>query len=169
MGTIKQHFEPEVFSYRTGTAGPQYSIATGSNFPVTGLYFDASTEETAYLKTRAINFGATVTSVTVLLSWYANVSTGDVIWGLSFAALTPNSDTQDIETKAFATEQTVTDSHLGTVNKRTHDISLAVTNLDSLAADDIWIIRLARKASAGGDTIAADCALTMCDISYADT
>jgi hypothetical protein len=169
VSTVKQHFEPEAGQFRSGTVGPQYYRADGTNFPVTGFYFDASTEETVYFRSRAFNFGASNTSITVLISWYADTaSSGDVIWGVSFAAITPNTDTQDIETKAFATEVTVTDSHLGTVGQRAHDISVANSNIDSAGPDDILIMRVARKASAGGDTMTGDAILTMIDISYSD-
>jgi hypothetical protein len=57
MGTVKQHFEPEAFVYRTGTAFPPYVNTAGTNFPVTGLAFDATTQQYAFVKCRALNYG----------------------------------------------------------------------------------------------------------------
>lgn len=168
MATIKQHFEAEAFQFRSGTAFPQYTKAEGTNAPVTGLAFDAATEEAAFLRTRASSYGSG--NWTLSFDWYADTaSSGDVVWGASVAAITPNTDTQDVETKAFATETTVTDSHLGTTGQRAHTISMTVSNLDSVAADDEVYLKVVRKAAAAGDTMTGDAILTMLDVSYSDT
>lgn len=169
MATIKQHFESDAFMYRSATAFPQLVRADGTNYPVSGLAYDASAEEASFVRFRASNYGSG--NLTALINWYAATATsGDIVWGISLAAITPNTDTQDMETKAFATEQTVTDSHLGTTGKRSHDApALTISNLDSLAADDIVELKVVRKAAAAGDTMTGDGILTMLDISYSDT
>jgi hypothetical protein len=168
MATIKQHFDADVVQFRSATAFPQYVKADGTNGPVTGLAYDASTEEVAFIRTRATNYGSG--NWTVLFSWYADTATsGGVSWGVSVAAITPNTDTQDVETKAFATETVVSDTHLGTVGQRAHDVAATVSNLDSVAADDWVLLKIARKPSDAGDTMAGDAILTMVDVSYSDT
>lgn len=168
MATIKQHFDTDVMVFRSATAFPQTLKTDGTNAPITGLAYDAATEEAAFLRTRAVNYGTG--NWTVTLNWYADTATsGDVIWGVSIAAITPNTDTQDVETKAFATETTVTDTHLGTTGQRSHDVVMTISNLDSVAADDVVLVKVARKAAAGGDTMSGDAILTMVDVSYSDT
>jgi hypothetical protein len=168
MATVNWHFDSDFFTFRAATAFPQLVRNDGTNYPVSGLAFDAASEEAAFVRFRARNYGSG--NLTALINWYADSATsGDIIWGISLAAITPNTDSQDMETKAFATEQTATDSHLGTVAQRSHDISLTISNLDSLAADDHVELKVVRKAAAAGDTMTGDGILTMLDISYSDT
>jgi hypothetical protein len=168
MATIKQHFDSDVLQFRSATAFPQYVKADGSSYPVTGLAFDATTEEAAFIRLRAINYGTG--NWTILLGWYADTATsGGITWGVSLAAITPNTDTTDTETKSFATETTFSDTHLGTTGQRAHDVIGTITNLDSVAADDWVEIKIARKPADAGDTMTGDAILTMVGISYSDT
>ncbi|MGH7178542.1 MAG: hypothetical protein ACREJC_14290, partial [Tepidisphaeraceae bacterium] len=96
-------------------------------------------------------------------------STGDVIFCAQLGAITTNTDTQDIETKALATAQTVTDTHLGTTGQRLHTVDLTISNLDSIAAGDWCVLRLYRDADAAGDTMAGDASVTLISLSYSDT
>lgn len=143
-------------------------VKNGANFPAVGLAFDAAAVEAAFWMTRAVSYGSG--NVTVAVDWYADTATsGDVIWGCQLAAITPDSDTQDVETKALATANTVTDTHLGTTGQRLHRASITVSNLDSLATnDDLWI-RVYRDAAAGGDTMTGDAVLVGVTVSYSDT
>lgn len=168
MATIKQHFDIDVCQFRSATPFPQYIKVDGTNAPITGLAFDASTEQTTYIRTRAINYGTG--NWTVLLDWYADTATsGGVTWGISIAAISPNTDIQDVEAKSFSTETLFSDTHLGTVGQRAHDVAGTVSALDSMAADDVVLIKLARKPSDASDTMAGFAILTMVDISYSDT
>jgi hypothetical protein len=171
MGTIKLHIDPDTAIYRSATAFPQYVKAEGTTGPITGLAFDASSEEAVFFRFRAQNYGASSPSITVFIGWYADTATsGVVMFGVSLAAITANTDTQDVETKAFATETTFTDTHLGTVGQRAHDaIGSISTNLDSLVADDWVSMKLARKAADASDTMAGDCVVTTIDLSWSDT
>lgn len=143
-------------------------VKNGTNFPVIGLAYDAASVEAAFWLVRAINYGSG--NLTVKVLWYADTATsGDVVWGTQIAAITPNSDTQDVETKALATANTATDTHLGTTGQRLHDIDVTVSNLDSLAnGDEIWL-RIYRDASAVGDTMTGDAILVGAVVSYSDT
>lgn len=167
MGTMKLHFDPETCIFRTATAFPQLVRVDGTTGPVSGLAFDASTEETIYFRFRALNYGTG--NWTLTLNWYADTaSSGGIAWGASLAAITPDADTQDMETKAFATETVFTDTHLGTTGQRSHDAVGTLSNLDSMAANDIVNMRIARKVADAGDTMAGDMILTSVDISYSD-
>lgn len=167
MGTVKLPLDPRSF-IPASTNGPQFKAVAGTNFPVASLAFDASTAEAAYIAFRASSYGSG--NLTLSLRWYADTaSSGDVIWGAAIAAITPDTDTQDIETKAFATANTVTDSHLGTTGQRLHTCSITISNLDSLAADDWVALKLYRDAAAGGDTMTGDALFVMAELSYSDT
>lgn len=169
MGTVYLQFEPTAFKLDP-TNPPQFVFTAGSNFPVDGIAFDGgSTDEIAYIKFRATDYGSG--NVTLGLDWYADsASSGNVVWGAQLAAITPDTDSQDIETKAFATANTVTDSHLGTTGQRIHRAVITISNLDSLAADDWVIIKVYRDASdTGTDTMTGDAIITFATVSYSDT
>ena len=91
---------------------------------------------------------------------------GGVVWGVSLAAITPNTDSQDIETKAFDTEETVADTHLGTTGQRLHSVSLTLTETDAVAAGDDVTLRLARKTADGSDDMAGDAQVVRVIVEY---
>lgn len=143
-------------------------VKNGTNFPVIGLAYDAAAAENAFWEFRSVNYASG--NLTVGIDWYADTATsGDVVWGVAIAAITPDADTQDVETKALATANTVTDTHLGTTGQRLHRAVVTVSNLDSLAADDgVWI-KVYRDAAAGADTMAGDAILAGATVSYLST
>lgn len=169
MATVKHQFLPEDAQY-LASAFPAYVKNNGTNFPVSGLAYDGagSTEEKAYWKFKASNYGSG--NLTLILRWYADSgTTGDVVFGSRIAAITPNTDSQDVETKAFATQQTVTDSHLGTTAQRLHEASITISNLDSIAADDEVWLEISRLPGNGSDTMSADAILIEAELQYSDT
>jgi hypothetical protein len=167
VGTVHQAFTPEGYRALSSTF-PQYRSIAGTNFPVSSLGYDASADEAAMWKWVATNYGSG--NLTADLWWYADTgSSGDVVWGAAIAAITANTDTQDVETDAFATENTATDSHLGTTAQRVHHIAVTVSNLDSVAANDIVWLRVRRVGSSGSDTMTGDANLLYVRLSYSDT
>ena len=143
-------------------------VKNGTNFPVMGLAYDAAADEAAFWHFAAINYGSG--NLTITIEWYADTATtGDVVWGTQLAAITPNTDTQDVETKALATANTATDTHLGTTGQRLHTIAVTASNLDSLANNDAVWLRVYRDADAAGDTMTGDAVLTLVTVSYSDT
>jgi anaerobic selenocysteine-containing dehydrogenase len=149
----------------------QHTVVDGTNFPVESMAYDGgSTNESAYVKFMASNYGSG--NVTVDVVWYTNSAqtSGNVVWGAALAAITPDTDSQDVETKAFATANTVQDSHLGTTAQRVHRASITVSNLDSIAANDYVCLWLYRNASdTSNDTLAADANVLMVEVTYSDT
>src|SRR5262245_21571555 len=100
MGTVKHVQLPEESQF-LASAFPAYVKTNGTNFPVSGLAFDAGADEAACWKFIAQNYGAG--NLTLNIFWYADTATsGDVVWGAQIAAITPNSDTQDVETDGLA-------------------------------------------------------------------
>lgn len=167
MATVKIALPPAAF-IPAASNGAQFKVNAGSNFPVNALAFDASTAESVYAAVRSANYGSG--NLTLTLNWYADTaSSGDVIWGAQIAAITPDTDSQDIETKAFATAQTVTDSHIGTTGQRLHECAITISNLDSIAANDWVVLKLYRVAADAGDTMTGDALVTMAELSYSDT
>lgn len=165
MATVTQQLDPSAGQFLSA-AFPAF-VRAGASFPVVGLAYDAATNEAASWLIRAVNYGTG--GVTVHVDWYADAATaGDVVWQAQLAAITPDADTQDVETKALAILNTVTDTHLGTVGQRLHRAIVTVSNLDSLAADDDVWVRIARDANNAADTMAGDAVLAMATVSYSD-
>lgn len=166
MSTIYQQFLAEEAAF-LATAFPQFIKVSGTNFPVTGLAFDAAADEAAFWKFRSVGYGSG--NLTAAIDWYADTaSSGDVIFDVQIAAITPDADTQDIETKALASVQSVTDTHLGTTGQRLHRALVTVSNLDSIAADDLVFLRLNRDANNAADTMAGDAIVVLVTVSYSD-
>jgi hypothetical protein len=168
MATVFQHFMPEEAVFMS-TNFPQYLRNLGTNFPVTGLGFDGgSTDEDCFYKFVATNYGSG--NLTLTIYWYADTaSSGNVVWGARIAAITPNTDSQDIETKAFATAQTQQDTHLGTTGQRLHSVDLTISNLDSLANGDVVWLHFYRDASdTTNDTMTGDAIVVGLRLSYSD-
>lgn len=160
-------FTPESAFFQA-TTFPEFSKVAGTNFPVTSLKFDAAADEAAFWKFTALNYGSG--NLTVDILWYADTATsGDVVFGASISAITPNTDTQDVETDGLATENTVTDSHLGTTGQRVHLATITVSNLDSIAANDLVHLRIRRLGSNGSDTMTGDACILLVGVSYSDT
>ena len=167
MATVKHTFLPEEVQF-LATLFPAYSKVNGTNFPVSGLAFDAAADEFAYWKFKAQNYGSG--NLTVNIHWYADTaSSGDVIFDAAIAAITSDTDTQDVETKTFASVNSVTDTHLGTTGQRLHLCTITISNLDSLAADDIVWFRLSRDANNASDTMTGDAIVTLIELTYSDT
>lgn len=167
MGTVYQQLTPEAAAF-LATVFPQLNKFNGTNFPVTALAYDAAADEAAFWKVEAINYGSG--NLTLDIEWYADTATsGDVVWGASIAAITPDTDTQDVETKALATENTATDTQLGTTAQRLQRQAITISNLDSLAnRDEVWI-RIRRVGSSGSDTMTGDAIFVLAVLSYSDT
>lgn len=167
MATIKLSLSPgDAILPATNPAAP--SQVQGTNFPVPGLAFDATTQETVFFRFPALSYGSG--NVTVSVDWYADTASANgIVFGASLAAITANTDTTNIETKAFATENTGSDTHLGTTGQRLHSFDITVSNLDSIAAGDDVTLRLRRVPANGSDTMTGDAIVTRVIVSYSDT
>lgn len=167
MAIVYQPLPPESAAF-PATVFPQFTKVNGTSFPVTSLAYDAAADEAAFWKFEALSYGTG--NLTLDVAWYADSAVvGDVVWGASIGAITPDTDTQDVETKALAAENTVTDTHLGTTVQRLHRASITISNLDSLAARDVVWIRVRRVGSSVSDTMTGDALLALAVLSYSDT
>lgn len=170
MATIPQYLIPEGAQY-AASAFPQFKLNQGTNYPASGLAYDGTATERAYWKVTPALYGSG--SITVDVVWYADTgTTGAVVWEAALAAITPNVDSTDFETKGFATAATVADSHLGTTGQRLHlaTITLSGASLDSVADGDECVLRISRLPADAGDTMTGiDAILTSVRLSYSDT
>ncbi len=167
MATVRQYLPAEAAQFMTGTF-PAFTRVFGSNFPVASLAYDTTTVERAYFHFSPMSYGSG--NITVTVEWYADsASSGGVVWETAIAAITPNSDTQDIETDGLASVNTAADTHLGTTGQRLHSVDVTVSNLDSIAAGDYAILRVSRLTTDGSDTMTGDAMLVGITISYSDT
>lgn len=169
MATVTQHLDVGGAIFRS-TASPALVQVDGTSIPVRGLAFDATNDEAAFWSFIATSYGSG--NLTVRVYWYADTATtGNVVWEAQIAAITPNTDSQDIETDALATLNFVQDTHLGTTGQRLHSADITVSNLDSLAAGDHVFLRLARDANGTNatDDMAGDAIVVLVTVSYSDT
>jgi len=167
MATVTQVLFPENAAFLSSSF-PAFTRNLGTNFPVTGLAYDAAAQENAYWKFQAVNYGSGNLTLTIL--WYADTASTNVVrWDAAIAAITPDTDSQDIETQAFATTQAVDDTHLGTTGQRLHTCAITISNLDSIANGDACFIRISRLGNHANDTMAGDVFLERATLSYSDT
>jgi hypothetical protein len=147
---------------------PEFKLG-GTNINVASYSFDAAgTEGVQFLIPYAPAYGSG--NITAKLLWFGDSATsGDVVWGVAIAALTPETDSTDIETDSWATENTVTDSHLGTTAHRLHTASVTVSNLDSITTGDYLAVRVQRLGADGSDTMTGDAQLVGIVLEWSDT
>jgi hypothetical protein len=168
VATVRQYLQPEEAQF-LASAFPAFKVNLGTNFPVSGLAYDGAATERAYWKFEPTNYGSG--NLTCGIVWYADSGTTNaVVWEAALAAITPDTDTADVETKAFATASTVTDAHLGTTAQRLHLATITITNLDSIAAGDECWLRISRLPADAADTMTSiDAIVTSVRLSYSDT
>ncbi|MFB4275752.1 hypothetical protein ACBJ59_10705 [Nonomuraea sp. MTCD27] len=169
MATVRLYLTPEE-AQLAATAFPQFKVNQGTNFPVSGLAYDGagSSAERAYWKFEPAAYGSG--NITCDIVFYNDSSTaGACVWEAALAAITPETDSQDVETKAFATAQQVTKTHPGTTAQRLQRATITITNLDAVAAGDEAWLRISRLPGDAGDTSTADVILTSVRLSYSDT
>lgn len=169
MATITIELHPEQAQY-LATNFPAYTKTNGTNFPVSGLAYDAATDEAAFWKFIATSYGSG--NITLTIYWYADTgTTGNVVWEAQIACITANTDSQDVETDGLATLNFVQDTHLGTTGQRVHSAAITLSNLDSIAAGDYCTLRIARDANgtSATDDMAGDAILLLATVAYSDT
>lgn len=150
---------------------PQQSIPPASNYstpdfrnfhPV--LDYDKATQEGTYFEDvlpRAYAGGG----VTCRIAFSATtVTTGDVVWGISWERHASAGD--DLDADSFAAERTVTATVNGTSGKLTY-AEIAFTDgaqMDSVAAGEHFRLRLQRVAADGADTADNDGEFWSCEV-----
>lgn len=147
---------------------PALSDKHGANFTVKALSFDDTTDERCFWQLRALNFASV--PMTVDIYWYTSSATGgSVVWEVAIAALTANDDSQDLETKTLAAADFIQQGHGGDTAKRVHRARVNVTNLNSLARDDMLFLQLKRDADGTNatDNLVGDAHVLLVVLQYA--
>lgn len=171
MANMSRELYPAEAQY--GGTFPQFSRALGTVGPVTWLAYDATAVESAFWELGAINYGASLPSVTVDIIWGAATATsGVVVWDVQLAAITPETDTASVEAKAYGTTVSVSDTHLGTTARRLMRATLSLTTtaqLDNMAnGDQLWV-KITRNGASASDTLAGDALLHSGLVTWSDT
>ncbi len=147
------------------TNGPMPVKRDGTNFPVTGYAFDATTQEQVALEGRLV--GYTGGTITVDFEGYADTATtNSFVMGCAIACAT-RGDAVNMETKSLATSQSSAGvSASGTSHGPVGGSISISSNLDSAAADDRFVLKFFRDVANGSDTMAGDAIITQVYVSW---
>lgn len=125
------------------------------------LDFDDTTDESAVFKS-ILNRAYAGGGVTVTLHWTAtSATTGACMWGVQFERMNT-----DIDADSFATANTGTTTTNGT-SGIPNTTAIAFTNgaqMDSVAAGELFRIKVYRDANNAADTMTGDAELLMIEI-----
>lgn len=126
--------------------------------------FDATTKEQICWSFR---MPADYASAPVLKVQYkmTSATSGNVIIEGRIAAVT-DGDSTDVDAKAFATTNTSSATAVPATAGFIDEISLALTNADSLAAGDFVVLYLSRDAANGSDTATGDMEVVAVALTY---
>ena len=149
---------------------PEAAHYPATNFPALMLSnrrpvlaFDASTSETAYW-TFVAPQGITGAWTAVISYAMASATTGGVAFDVALEAIS-SGDALDTDAAAsFDSVNTGTDSAVPGTAGYMEQISITLTNADSIAAADLVRVSVARAVANGADTATGDCYLIACEI-----
>lgn len=139
------------------------SSATAPGAYFLQLCFDTTTEEWC---TWSFRMPADYASAPVAKVQYkmASATTGGVAWDVRISA-TSDGDSQDVDAQDFASANVGTATVPGTAGYL-DEVSVTLTNADSLAAGDLVVVRVARAVANGSDTAAGDAELVAVNFEY---
>lgn len=130
------------------------------------LAFDASTEEWACWQFRMPGDYASSPVAKVQYKMASATSNG-VAWDVRISA-TSDGDSQDVDAQDFASANVGTATVPGTAG-HLDEVSVTLTNADSVAAGDFVVVRVARATGDAGDTATGDAELVAVTIEYTTT
>jgi len=136
----------------------------GTNFPYSQLEYDSGAEECAFWRAALPPNFDPDEDIIVRVWWKATTAiAGDVVWGVSVLG---REEGDDIDAAALGAEVEVVDTVQGVVEQLTVTEITLTPAQHVLAADDMVIIKLARKAADAADDLAddADVVMVACDI-----
>ena len=120
------------------------------------LAFDASTSETAYW-TFVAPQGITGTLTAVISYAMASATTGGVAFDVALEAISSGDALDTDAATSFDSVNTGTDSAVPGTAGYMEQISITLTNADSIAAADLVRVSVARAVANGADTATGDC------------
>ena len=127
------------------------------------LAFDASTSETAYW-TFVAPQGITGAWTAVISYAMASATTGGVAFDVAVEAISSGDALDTDATTSFDSVNTGTDSGVPGTAGYMEQVSVTLTNADSIAAADLVRVSVARAVANGADTATGDCYLIACEI-----
>jgi hypothetical protein len=128
------------------------------------LFDDSSEEKHRWQFGVPQNF---VGSLHLILTWaMASAISGNVVLTGRVKAVTAG--TEDVDSAAFASDNDATEAVPGT-GGYTKQTDITLSNDDSLAADDLAVIEVARKGNDGSDTASGDLELLAVKLEYSNT
>lgn len=127
------------------------------------LAFDAATSETAYW-TFVAPQGITGTLTAVISYAMASATTGGVAFDVALEAISSGDALDTDATTSFDSVNTGTDAAVPGTAGYMEQISITLTNADSIAAADLVRVSVARAVANGADTATGDCYLIACEI-----
>ena len=170
MATVKQVIgaDERVASAQTGHA-PLSVLDGGAGDPqIPALLFDDAATEEAQFLLDVSQYGSGNITVKINYSMVSAV-TNAVRWGAQIAAYTPDTDTTDLVLKTWATATEANDTVGATTAGRLNQVSLAVSNLDSVAGGDWCMLKVYREGGDAGDTASGDAELVSIQVEFSDT
>ena len=172
-GTIQ--FLPGAAILPDGTTSnlPPAIQRTKSSGTAPAVYFLQLAFDAAQLEWAAWQFvmpaDANATPNPVLVIKYKMVSavTGNVIMIGRLATFTPGTDSTDFDAKVFAAANTSAATAVpATTAGRIGEISITMTNADSIAAGDVCVLYVARDGASGSDTASGDLEMVEAVLTY---
>lgn len=127
------------------------------------LAFDASTEEWCCWQFRMpADFSSALTAKVQYKM--TSATTGGVAWDVRVAAVS-DGDATDVDAKVFGSANVGTATVPGTAG-HIDEVSITLTNADSVAAGDFVVVRLARAVANASDTATGDAEFTTGALTY---
>ncbi len=160
IGTTKTILLPVSGAELDATNPPEAIIAANRMH----LAFQDTTDELIYYQFR-LPTGYSSSPVVKFQYAMATATSGTCIWGCDVWALTPDSDAVDIDTESYDTANTQSDTVPGTAGHPA-EVSLTLSNVDSMAAGDLVTLRIYRDASA--DSASGDAELHAISLEYSE-
>lgn len=128
---------------------------TAANRPY--LAFDSGTDELVLWTFRMPQDFASGLTAKIIWSGAASTTATDTArWAVEVMALTPETDSVAADSDSFDTSNEADDDILGTTAKRPQEVSITLSNDDSVAAGDYVAVRLSRNADHANDDLGED-------------
>lgn len=175
MATGTLQFTPGAAVFPDGTASnaaPQL-IRVKSSAAAPGVYFlhlafDTTTEEWCTWQFRMPSDYASGPVAKVQYKM-ASAVTGGVAFDVRLGTIDPGVSTSDADAKGFAAANVGTQTVPATTAGKVGEVSITLTNADSVLAGDWCVIRLARAVANASDTAAGDCEVVVLALEYTTT
>ena len=136
-----------------------HAAIAGTNFAYAQVEYDQGAEECAFWRfALPPNFDPTQ-DIIIRVSWKASTAiANDVVWGVSVLG---REEGEDIDAAALGAEVEVVDTVQGVVEQLTVTVITLTPAQHVLAAHDMVVLKLARKAADAADTLADDADVVM--------